>query len=257
MHWIRFNEWCARQSARGRIQQAGGLHIAWSHTTLIVHNLTTLTSPIGDAADLRARGGAAVADGSSYGLPWMFGIPEPWMTVSLEEANSALREAGLHHMMDMAPMECEGPLAKPLRPLPQDVEVRRVTSRALGADAMNLNCRAYGMPLSVTEDVLDANVYFSNPEKEFGFVVYDRAGTPVSTATAVDLGEWMYIAAVATDSEHRQKGYAEVAIRAALAAAPQKPTALDASRMGEPLYAQMGYARRFRWNFWVTASAAH
>jgi len=32
------------------------------------------------------------------------------------------------------------------------------------------------MPVAVTEDVLDANVYFSDPEKEFGFVVYNHEG---------------------------------------------------------------------------------
>ena len=121
MHWIRFNEWCARQSTRGRIQQAAGLHATWSHTTLIVHNLTTLATPITDTADLRARGEAAVADASPYGLPWMLGIPEPWMTVSFEEANGALHEAGLHFMMDLNAMECAGPLTKPVRSLPQDV----------------------------------------------------------------------------------------------------------------------------------------
>ena len=83
-----------------------------------------------------------------------------------------------------------------------------------------------------------------------GFVVYSNE-IPVSTATAIDLGDWIYVAAVATEAEHRQKGYAEVAMRAALAAAPKEPTALDASRTGEPLYAQMGYTQRFRWNFWV------
>jgi hypothetical protein len=250
MHWIRFNEWCASRSTRGQIRKLDGIQAAWSHTALIVNNLTTLTGPAADAADLKARVKAAVADASRHRLPWMFGIPEPWMTVSLDETNALLQEAGLHHMMYMTVMECAGPLAAPLRPLPQDVEIRRVDSTTLGFEALNLNSRAYGMSVHVTQDVLDANVYFSDATKEFGFVVY-KDGVPVSTATAVDLGDWMYIAAVATDAENRQKGYAEVAIRAALAAAPPKPTALDASRMGEPLYAQMGYVRGFKWNFWT------
>lgn len=252
MHWIRFNEWCARRSTRGQIRKLDGIHAAWSHTLLIVHNLTTLTGPLADAAELQSRAEAAVADASAYKLPWMFGIPEPWLPVSLEEANATLAGSGLHYMMYMTAMECDGPLAEPLRPLPADVEVRRVDSRATGFDALNLNCRAYGMPVAVAEDVVDANVYFSDPATEYGFVVYNREGVAVSTATAVDLGDTRYIAAVATDPDHRHKGYAEVAMRAALAAAPQKPTTLDASRMGEPLYAQMGYVRRFKWNFWVT-----
>jgi len=35
-------------------------------------------------------------------------------------------------------------------------------------------------------------------------------------------------------------------MRAALEAAPKKPMSLDASRTGEPIYAQMGYQRRFQ-----------
>jgi hypothetical protein len=251
MNWIQFNEHCARRSTRGQIRNSNGIHATWSHSSLIINNLTTPTGPVANAAELRACAKAGVADAAPYRLPWMFGIPEPWLPVSLEEANAALGEVGLQHMMYMTVMECEGPLAEPLRPLPQNVDIRRVNSRTLGFDALNLNCCAYGMPVEVTEDVLDARIYFSDPEKEFGFVVYNRDGVPVSTATAIDFGDWIYIAAVATDAEHRQKGYAEVAMRAALAAAPKKPTALDASRMGEPLYAQMGYQRRFKWNFWI------
>lgn len=250
MHWVRFNEWCAQRSQRGQVRSHDGLRAVWSHTKLIVHNLTTPVGPVASPSAVIACAQAAVADAAPHGLPWMFGIPEPWMPVAVDDANAALAEAGMHHVMYMTAMECEGRLAAPVRPLPTDVEIRRVDSRSLGFDALNLNSRAYGMPVEVTEDVLDAEVYFTDPGTEFGFVVYNREGTPVSTATAVDLGGWTYIAAVATDADHRQKGYAELAIRAALAAAPQQPTSLDASRSGEPLYAQMGYQRRFRWNFW-------
>lgn len=252
MHWIHFNEWCARHSTRGRIRTYGGIHATWSHTELIINNLTTPVGSLESVADLKARAEMAVADATQYGLPWMFGIPEPWLPISLEEANTALSGAGLRHLMYMTAMECAGSLAAPLQALPKDVEVRRVLSRAVGCDALNLNCRAYGMPLSLTADLLDANVYFSDPDNEFGIVVYNREGFPVSTGTAIDLGETIYIAAVATDADHRQKGYAEVAMRAALDVAPKKPIRLDASRMGEPLYAQMGFQRRFKWNFWVT-----
>jgi len=250
MHWIRFNEWCARRSTRGEIRNSNGIHATWSHTQLIVNNLTTPDGPLRSAADVKTSAEAAAADAAPQMLPWMFGIPEPWLPVSLEEANDVLGALGMHHMLDMTVMECGGTLAEPLRALPTDLQIKRIDSRALGFDALNLNCRAYGMPVEVAEDVVDANVYFSDPEKEFGFVVYNQEGVPVSTATAIDLGNWTYVAAVATDPEHRQKGYAEVAMRAAVAAAPKKPTSLDASRMGEPLYAQMGYQRRFKWNFW-------
>ncbi len=250
MHWTHFNEWCARQSKRGQIRGGSGIQAAWSHTLLIVNNLTTPTGALTGAADLKARAESAIADAAPYRLPWMFGVPDPWLPLSVDEANAVLAEIGFHHMMNMTVMECETMLP-PVRPLPGDVTVQRVESRAHAFDALNLNSLAYGMPVEVTNDVLDAGTYFSDPEKEFGFVVYNGEGVPVSTATAIDWGDWIYIAAVATNAVHRQKGYAEIALRAALAAAPKRPAALDASRMGQPLYTQMGYQPRLGWNFWV------
>jgi hypothetical protein len=251
MDWIRFNEWCARHSSRGRIRDSDGTHSAWSHTRLIINNLTTPSGPFTSTDELKACGFAAVAGAGAHPPPWMFGVPEPWLPCGVEAAGAALEPAGMNYLMYMTSMEAGSPLAEPLRSLPVDVEVRRVTSSAAKFDALNLNSRAYGLPVEVTKDVLDSNTYFSDPEKEFGFVVYNREGTPVSTATGIDLGNCMYIAAVATDAAHRQKGYAELAIRAVLAAGPPKPTSLDASRTGEPLYAQMGYRRKYKWHFWA------
>jgi GNAT superfamily N-acetyltransferase len=250
MHWIRFNGHCARHSDRGQMREHDGIRAAWSHTILIVNNLTTPVGPVGSVAELAALGKAALGDAAPFALPWMFGIPEPWMPCGVEEANATLAEVGLRWQMYMTMMECEGRLAEPVRPLPTDVEARRVQSREAACDALHLNSCAYGMPVAVTEDVVASESYFADPGRDFGFVVYHE-GKPVSTATAVDLGDWVYLAAVATHPEHRRKGYAEVAVRAALAAAPRRPMSLDASRAGEPLYAQMGYARRWRWNFWV------
>jgi hypothetical protein len=85
------------------------------------------------------------------------------------EANIARADAGLKPLMYITVMECEGALA---------VDIQRVTSRKLAFDALNLNTRAYGMPDSVTNDVLDAGVYFSDLDREFGFVVYTRDGVP-------------------------------------------------------------------------------
>jgi len=252
MNWILFNEWAARHSTRGRIRHTDGIHCAWSHTLLIVNNLTTPAGPVADVADLTRHAQTAIVDAAQYTLPWMFGVPDPWMPVSLEAANNALSKVGLQHVLDMTVMESDGSLLEPRRPLPADVEIRRIESRVQGLDAMNLNCRAYGMPVQIADDVIEADAYFTDPQKEFGFVLYDGDGNPLSTASAIDLGECVYVAAVATDPEHRAKGYAELAMRTALSAAPQKRTALDASRMGAPLYAQMGYESRFQWNFWST-----
>lgn len=255
MHWIDFNNWCASRSNRGQVRRGKGIQALWSHTELIVNNLTVPMGPV-TREQLPELALAALKDAARFQLPWMFGLPEPWLDCPTEEASAALAPLGLGHLMYMTVMETAGAmLHEPLRPLPSDVIMKRAEAET-EFDALHLNSLAYGMPQSVTEDVLESQTYFPDPTKEFGIVVYEPAsGTPVSTATAIDLGgDWVYIAAVATHPEHRQRGYAEVAMRAAIAAAPKKRIALDASRMGEPLYAQMGFERRFRWNFWAPSA---
>jgi GNAT superfamily N-acetyltransferase len=261
MHWLEFNRYCAAKSKRGAIHNFGpGLENAWSNTLLIINNLTSPTQPIASAKDLESLAATAIADAAPRGLPWMFGLSETHFSGSLEEMNAILAGVGLHHMMDMTVMECEGDLLEPTRPLPEaGIEYRRIRSRQEAWDALDLNCKAYGMPEAVTRDVVDAGTYFSDPDRDFGIVAYDTAtGEPVSTATVIrDLNGWNYVAAVATNAAHRQKGYAEAAIRKALReAGATGRTSLDASRMGQPLYAQMGYEVRHRWNFWTTAAEA-
>jgi GNAT superfamily N-acetyltransferase len=254
MHWIRFNEWCARHSHRGKVRRGNGIQSYWSHTALLINNLTTPLGPV-TREQLAELAQAAVADAAPFDLPWIFGLPDPWLlNGSLEEASTILEATGLRHMMAMTVMETRN-LKPPARPLPSDVDVRRVRPGSSTAfDALDLNSRAYGLPRTITDDVFDSNTYFSDPSAEFGIIVYDSNGIPVSTATAIDFGDdWIYIAEVATDPKHRQKGYAELAMRAAIETAPNKPIALDASRMGEPLYVRMGFEPRFRWNFWIPA----
>src|SRR5689334_7321755 len=62
MRWIQFNEWCARRSTRGQIRNSNGIQATWSHSKLIINNLTTPTEPVVNAADLRLPGKAAVTD---------------------------------------------------------------------------------------------------------------------------------------------------------------------------------------------------
>jgi GNAT superfamily N-acetyltransferase len=256
-HWTEFNRHCASASVRGSIRKGPGIEAVWSNTALIINNLTAAAGdrPITSPVDLRDRAQAAMQDAEGSSVPWMFGMPEVMFPAGLDIANPILDNCGLQHMMYMTVMECEGPLQPPLRPLPDDVEIRRIQTPEQAFDALHLNSSAYGMPHAVTDDVLASRSYFSNPQRDFGFVVYNRDGIAVSTATALILDNWAYIAAVATHPGHRQKGYAEAALRKAVEAAGCSRTALDASRMGQPLYAQMGYRPLHRWNFWIPKPA--
>ena len=63
-----------------------------------------------------------MADASPHNLPWMFGIPDPWLiATSFEEADATLAEAGMRHMMYMTVMDATA-LEDPIRPLPKQIE---------------------------------------------------------------------------------------------------------------------------------------
>jgi GNAT superfamily N-acetyltransferase len=138
-----------------------------------------------------------------------------------------------------------------------DAELLRVTTPEHATMAMDLNTRAYGMPDFITASVVESGAYFRDPSREFGYVAL-ASGTPVATAAVIELDGWLYVAAVATAPDHRNKGYAELvmrqALRAASAAAGITRTALDASLLGSTLYAQMGYqATGGLWRMYVSA----
>ena len=102
MHWIEFNERYARRSTCGQVRSYNTIQATWSHTELIINNLTTPAGPLRSAEELRACAKTAVGDATPHRLPWMFGIPEPWLPVSLEETNLIINGAGLRHLMYMS-----------------------------------------------------------------------------------------------------------------------------------------------------------
>lgn len=268
-HWEVFNRRCARASLRGSIRQGRGIEAIWSHTALIVNNLTVPAvtrggEQIRDSSELGACAKAAVADAEAAlpaGLPWMFGVADGMLAEGRNwDAVATLADCGLHPMMGLTAMECEGPLHAPVRPTPAACITRRIPGPESqeAHDALDLNCAAYGMPLEITLDVIAARVYFADPAAEFGVVVYVE-GMPASTATVVMLETgWAYVAAVATSAEHRKRGYAEAAMREALRLAGNPArTSLDASEMGAPLYAQMGYKPKYRWDFFAPPMPSH
>jgi GNAT superfamily N-acetyltransferase len=211
---------------------------------LLINNGTWLTAPVSNEGELRARIEVAIRDAQPHKLPWVLYLLES----SLTGAEAVATELGLHRMGGLRVMT--GDMAEfrpPVRPLPS-AEFRRVMT-AKGSDAwvaLDLNTRAYGMPLEITQTVVDSGAYFSDPNKDFGFIAV-ADGIPVSTATVIELDGWLYVAAVATDPKYRQLGYAEAVMRHALQVASAElgicRTALDASLMGAPLYEQMGYQK--------------
>jgi GNAT superfamily N-acetyltransferase len=257
--WKSFLRHCARQSVHGSLRKLEGIEAAWVHSALLINNGTYLTSPVGDENDLRDRISSALADAEPHQLPWVLYLFQPYLReAGIDESREAalVSSFGFHRMGGLRVMTGDvHRFARPAHPLPSSVEFRRVTSREDSWTALDLNTRAYGMPLEITGSVVDSGAYFRDRNREFGFVAWAN-DVPVSTATVIELDGWLYVAAVATDPAHRQKGYAEAVMRQALTAASAtlgiSRTALDASLMGAPLYEQMGYRQTgAEWGMYV------
>lgn len=243
--WRSFLKHAALQSTAGSIRTFDGLEAAWVHSALVINNGTYLTSPASSEGELRGRFASASDDALRHKLPWALYLYEPYVaSIAGEQVASIAAEFGLAPVMSIQVMTGDVHELKPPARLCPDLEFRRITRREESWIAFDLNLRSYGMPLFMADSVLDTNAYFSDPQREFGFVAL-AGGVPVSTATVIELDGWLYVALVATDPDHRQKGYGEAVMRHALSVAaselPVSRTALDASLMGAPLYLQMGY----------------
>lgn len=256
--WLNFLRRCALQADQGSLRQFDGLEAAWVHSLLPINNATWLASAPESVEDLQKRCARAAADAEGRNLPWLFYLFEPELTPPMmAEADAIAAGHGLHLAAQLRVMLGDvAQLATPRYTLPA-VEFVRAISRDTAWKALDLNTRAYSMPLEITDSVVDSGAYFRDQEREFGFVaVVD--GEPVATATVIEINGWLYVAAVATAPGHRQKGYAEAVMRHALTAAAAARgitrTALDASLMGSTLYKQMGYkATGEMWRMYMSA----
>lgn len=258
LFWASFLRRAAQRSNRGRVRQFDGVETAWVNSLMPINNASFLAAPVTSEPALRNRLAAAIQDASPHQLPWAFFLYEPF-TASLEPERviSIAAESGLARAMEVRVMTGEADaLTPPRRPLPP-LSFKRVESPADVAHVLDINLRAYGMPLEITPTLIETEAYFSEIEKEYGFLAYD-GDEAVSTATVVELDGWLYVALVATEPAQRSKGYAEAVMRHALAESASAlgitRTALDATAMGEPIYQRMGYSATGEvWSMYVSA----
>lgn len=244
-YWHQFLRNYAQKSNRGSIRSGAGFEALWANALLPFNNGTIPTGPLTSPEQLASIVDASIADAAPAGLPWLLFLYEPDLSPALApEADSIIEAAGLTPYIKIRLMTGNlAQLAPPKRLLPA-VEFQRVTTEEQKLTVLHINCQAYGVPLEMGTDIHACDAYFSDPEKEFGFIAYVD-DFPVSTASVVVLEDSLYVFLVATDPAHRQKGYAEAVMRHALSVASEATgltrTDLDASGMGEPLYTQMGY----------------
>ena len=107
---------------------------------------------------------------------------------------------------------------------------------------IDVNSAAYGMDLQAAKPAIGTRRFWHSHVPVLGVV----GNRPAASAAVMMVDGLRYVALVATHPAHQRRGYADAAMRHALAVAAQahgeQPTFLHATDAGRPVYARMGYA---------------
>lgn len=230
----------ARQQRAGEVfEMPGGLEIANGNVSWALLNTAFLIEPpAGGAAAWSDRVRRVREYFRGHGRAWMLTACSDWLT---EEDRAALGKEGLKYGLSIMGMVADR-LLPPARPLPTDLEYRRVGDEATRLAVADINAQCYHVPLEWGRESITVPGAWT--EEHFGYVGYVD-NRPVTTTTALFLDGLLYVALVATLPEYRRRGYAEAVMRKALSEAGRahgvERTVLHASDMGFPVYRDMGY----------------
>ena len=244
-YWLEFLRFHAAMSKAGTIDSFPGVEAVWGNSAFAFNNGMCIVDPIVDASDLWARCQTIVDEAAKRELPYLVNLFEPALPAALfETGDDVLQEFGFVPYLKIRVMTGDvRTLLPPSRPLPE-MEFEVATTRELQLETLHINCAAYDVPNELGDAAMEAGLYYQRPDAEF-CVAGKVDGKAVSTTAINVLGDTLYVALVATLPEHQRKGYGDAVMRYALQYAADKTglhkTALDASAMGEPVYARMGY----------------
>jgi len=170
-------------------------------------------------------------------------------TVWVHPGDEAVAEAcAAHgHVLDATPELMWAPLGEGLAPAEAPpVTLDLAPSWTVVGD---VNDAAFGLP----PDHFAITLAGADPEAALRAAALDAAGRPVACAGVVTAGDVAEVVMVATLPEARGRGLAAACIRSCLARARAQGatfTTLEATKMGEPLYAHMGYRRAGALQMW-------
>jgi GNAT superfamily N-acetyltransferase len=217
--------------------RGAGMTATMSHTVCPFFNMIIQDQPLRDAAAF----GAAIEAARGHAADCAHGS----MVATCSEWNPAEGQAIAEAKGMAAGMTITGMAADALLP-PRRAEpaltFRFVDDAATGGNLGSVNALAYGMDPALFAPMADMALW---QRQSFGVVGYDGE-TAVTAAAAFATPAMIYIAMVASLPGTHGRGYAEAAMRRAIAAAEAaagpKRLWLHASEMGRPLYTAMGFA---------------
>ncbi|MFT7836136.1 GNAT family N-acetyltransferase [Saccharothrix sp. BKS2] len=223
------------------VRDLPGIAVRWADCRFAFWNCVTLTE-VGAGAELVGRRLEQVAEVMRTkrhpGFLWLFeDLLDDGARAALDEA---AERAGLRRAFSGSGM------AGDLLPVPDpehpDLTFVRVTTDEQLLAYADLNSRAYGFaPEDGRDGIAGSALWKTGVHAYLGL----REGVPVTCAASVEVAGRLFVALVATDPDHRRKGYGEAATRKALheggRATGLTRATLHATAAGAPVYLRIGF----------------
>jgi GNAT superfamily N-acetyltransferase len=229
---------CAACPGR-QVETRGGTEYIFSGLPIPFFNVVVPTGPRLSAEALATQGREAVGWAADKGVPWFLVITHDLVDDGVDAA-AVLAGCELAPALPLTGMIAADVAAGAARPA--DVALAVPQDDAGCVALIDINGAAYAMDLSAAHAAMGHRGFWKDHVPVLG-TVGDAA---VSGAAVLIVDGHRYVAMVATDPAYQRRGYAEAAMRHALAEAAAAhgplPTVLHATDAGRPIYARMGYA---------------
>jgi GNAT superfamily N-acetyltransferase len=225
-------------SARHRSSTEGDVELVFSGLPIAFFNVGLLTGRDLSADALAASGRRACNWAAAQGLPWLLVTTHEALGDGVD-ATATLDQVGFSPLMPLTGM-IAATVAPPAR-LPDGVKLTTPDDDAACAAITTINSKAYAMEMDAANEIIGRRAFWRD---QFPVVAL-TSGSPVACAAAMMVDGHRYVALVATDPAQQRRGYADAAMRRALADAAavhgEQPTVLHATEAGKPVYERMGY----------------
>jgi ribosomal protein S18 acetylase RimI-like enzyme len=230
----------ARVSSRGEARDYPGLSVASCGLNCAVFNSAMLNRPVAERELRRALSLAGVHFGQRR-LGWTFWLCHDLVPAPLQKNASVLfRNSGLD-MIAQPP----GMYAEQLQPVgrhARELQLREVTDETARLDFAHLSSVIFNLPFETSRLIYGSPTLWDATMN--GWVGY-VSGRAVCIVTVVIGGGVLGVYSVGTLPEYQRRGFAETAVRYALARAGERTglqaTVLQSTAQGMNLYVRMGY----------------
>jgi hypothetical protein len=203
--WKSCVRYCAQHSKQGIVEDLPcDVIVCWTKCSMMFTNGFFLSSSVADEADLRRRleGIKTYVKNAQPPFPWILYVESELLNADLRGQSQQICLAAEFNFGGYFKSMQATCLLPPVRPLPV-VDIKFADSQQDVYDALLLNTEAYNLDVSDAKSMVENRAVVTDFDKQLCCVV-SVDGKPVATATTLLLGEYLYVAWVATSAPHRK-----------------------------------------------------